>query len=181
MIRVAALFGVAVVILVVGAILIVAHRLINPAETPNQTITSRFLEGWRSGLEYKKPLVWPPAMSQISTAEFIAAVTAIELLRRPPRLPQPADAVFNDAQIASIKDRLELSEEQKQSWRAVEASLRELVWDRRNARLEPSSLERLKQAAAPFAPTLSAKQRSKIEALAKIVGLRLNGLASTSE
>jgi hypothetical protein len=65
------------------------------------------------------------------------------------------NAVFNDAQIASIKGRLELSEEQKASWQPVEASLRELVWDRRHGvrpRLEPSSLERLKQAAAPFAP-----------------------------
>ena len=58
----------------------------------------------------------------------------------------------------------------------VEASLREVVWDRSGGvlrtRLEPRSLERLKQAAAPFVPTLSAKQR---EALANIVGLRLNG------
>ena len=87
--------------------------------------------------------------------------------------------MFNDAQIASIKDRLELSEEQKASWQAVEASLREVVWDRSGGvlrtRLEPRSLERLKQAAAPFVPTLSAKQRSKIEALANIVGLLLNG------
>ena len=40
MIRVA-LFGV-VTVIVVGATIIVADRLINPAETPNETITSRF-------------------------------------------------------------------------------------------------------------------------------------------
>ena len=85
--------------------------------------------------------------------------------------------VFNDAQIASMKDRLELSEEQKSSWQAVEASLRELVWDRSHGvrpRLEPKSLERFKQAAAPFVATLSAKQQSVIQALADIVGLQLN-------
>jgi hypothetical protein len=175
-----ALFGVIIGILV-GSIVFVAGRLINPAETPHEAITSRFPEGWGSAPvgEYEKPLAWPSAMPQMSTAEFVAAVTAVERLRPRPRPPQPADAVFNDAQIASIKDRLELSEEQKASWQAVEASLREVVWDRSGGvlrtRLEPRSLERLKQAAAPFVPTLSAKQRSKIEALANIVGLRLNG------
>ena len=47
MIRVA-LLGVAIVI-VVAATVILADRLINPAETPNETITSRFPEGWESG------------------------------------------------------------------------------------------------------------------------------------
>ena len=88
---------------------------------------------------------------------------------------------MNDAQIASMKDRLELTEEQEPYWQAVEASLREVVWDRshggRPRLLEPSSLERFKEAAAPFVATLSAKQRSEIQALANIVGLRLNGQA----
>ena len=173
-----ALIGV-VIVIVVGAIIIVADRLINPAETPNETITSRFPEGWESApvVEYKKPLPWPSAMSQMSNDEFIAAVTAVERLRPPPRSPQPAHAVFNDAQIASMKDRLELTEEQQPYWQEVEASLREVVWDRSHgdrSRLEPGSLERFKDAAAPFVATLSAKQRSEIQALANIVGLRLN-------
>jgi hypothetical protein len=182
MIRVAALFAVVIAILVVGAIVIAAGRLSRPAKTPNETVNSRFLEelGSAQVVEYETPRAWP----QMKPAEFVAAVTAVERLRSRPRSPQPAHAVFNDAQIASIRDRLELSEEQKSSWQAVEVSLRELVWDRRpgvNPRLEPSSLERLKQAAAPFAPTLSAKQRSKIQALANIVGLRLDGSPSPSE
>ncbi len=180
MIRVA-LIGV-VIVIVVGATVIVVYRLINPAETPNETITSRFPEGWGSApvVEYKKPLPWPSAMSQMSNDEFIAAVTAVERLRPPPRPPQPADAVFNDAQIASMKDRLELTEVQEPHWQAVEASLREVVWDRSHGgrpRLEPSSLERFKEDAVPFVATLSAKQRSEIQALANIVGLRLNGQA----
>ena len=180
MIRVA-LFGV-VIVIVVGAIVIVADRLINPAETPNETITSRFPEGWESApvVEYKKPLPRPSAMPQMSTDEFIAAVTAVQRLRPPPRRPQPANAVFNDAQIASIKGRLKLTEEQVPYWHEMEASLREVVWDRihgNRPRLGPSSLERFKEAAAPFVATLSAKQRSEIEALANIVGLRLNGQA----
>ena len=136
-----------------------ADRLINPSETPNETITSRFPEGWGSApvVEYKKALARPSAMSQMSTAEFVAAVTALERLRPLPRPTQPANAVFNDAQIASMKDQLELTKEQQPYWQAVEASLREVVWDRSRGvrpRLEPSNLERLKQAAAPFVATL---------------------------
>jgi hypothetical protein len=178
MIRVALFVAVGIVI-VVGATVILANRLINPAGTPSETITSRFPEGWESAsvVENKKPLPWPSAMSQISNDEFTAAVAALKRMRPPPRPPQPADAVFSDAQIASVKDRLELTEEQKPYWQEVEASLREVVWDRSHGyrpRLEPSSLERFKEAAAPFVATLSAKQRSEIQALANIVGLRLN-------
>ena len=177
MIRVA-LLGVAIVI-VVAATVILADRLINPAETPNETITSRFPEGWESApvVEYKKPLPRPSAMPQMSTDEFIAAVTAVQRLRPPPRRPQPANAVFNDAQIASIKGRLKLTEEQVPYWHEMEASLREVVWDRSRGdrpRLEPSSLERFMEADAPFVATLRVKQRSEIQALANIVGMRLD-------
>ena len=91
----------------------------------------------------------------MSTDQVIAAVASLERLRPPPRLPQPANAVFN---------RLELTEEQQPYWQAVEASLREVVWDRSHGvrqRVDPSTLEQLKQAAAAFRATLSAQQRSK--------------------
>ena len=118
-------------------------------------------------------------MPRMYADEFIAAVTAVER-RRPPAAatsPQPVAAVFNDAQIASMKDRLALTKEQEPYWQGVEASLREVVWDRSSGvrpRLEPTSLERFMKAAAPFVATLSAKQRSEIQALANIVGMRLN-------
>ena len=171
MIRVA-LFGVAIVI-VMAATVILTDRLINPAETPNETITSRFPEGWESApvVEYKKPPHWPSAVPRMSIDEFIVAVTAVERLRPRPRPPQRANVVFSDAQIASMKDRLELTQEQEPYWQKVEASLREIVWDRHG---KPSSLERFEEAAAPFIATLSAKQRSQIQALANIVGLRLD-------
>ena len=177
MIRVA-LLGVAIVI-VVAATVILADRLINPAETPNETITSRFPEGWESApvVEYKKRPNWPSAVPRMSIDEFIAAVTAVERLRPRPRPPQRANVVFSDAQIASMKHRLELTREQEPYWQKVEASLREVVWDRSHGgrpSLEPSSLERFKEAAAAFVATLSTKQRSEIQALANIVGLRLD-------
>ncbi len=178
MIRIA-LFGVAIVIMA-GAAAMLADRLMNPAETPVETLATRFPAGWESApvVEYKKPQPpWASAVSQMAADEFIAAVTAVERLSPPPRPPQPADAVFNDSQIASIKDRLELTQAQEPYWQAVEASLREVVWDRSHGnrpRLEPTSLGRFKEAAAPFVATLSAKQRSEIQALANIVGLQLD-------
>jgi hypothetical protein len=162
-----------------GAIAVVMERPINPAETPNETVASRFPEGWVSVpvVEHRKSPLRRAAMSQISTDEFIASMTALGRLRPPPRPMQRADAVLNDAQIASMKNRLDLTEEQEPYWQAVEVSLREVVWDRRHGvrqRLNSNSLERLKEAAAPLVAMLSAQQRSKIEPLASIVGLRLS-------
>ena len=167
------------IVVVVGATAFLADRLINPDETPNETITGRFPEGWEAApvVEYKKPLPFPSTMSRMSTVEFIAAVTAVERRRPPPRPPQPANAVFNDAQIASMKGRLKLTREQEPYWQQVEATLRQVVWDRSRVdrpRLEPSGLERFKEAAEPFLATLSANQQSEIQALADIVGLRLS-------
>ena len=69
-------------------------------------------------------------MPRMSADEFIAAVTAVVRRRPPqgppPRPPQPVAAVFNDAQIASIKNRLKLTKEQEPYWQEVEASLREV-------------------------------------------------------
>jgi hypothetical protein len=174
-----ALFGVVIVIVAVFAAIFLVDRLTNSVETPNKTITSRFPEGWESVpvVEYKKPLPWPSTMSRMSTIEFIAAVTAVERLRPRPRPRQPANAVFNDAQIASMKNRLKLTREQEPYWQQMEASLREVVWDRSHSdrpRLEPSGLERFKEAAAPFVAMLSAKQQAEIQSLADIVGLRLS-------
>jgi hypothetical protein len=176
MIRVA-LFGVAIVT-VVGAAVLIAGRLLGPAETPNESIAGRFPEGWESApvLEYKKPEPRVSAVPQMSNDEFIGALAAIERLRPPSRPPQPADAVFNDAQIASIKARLGLKKEQEPHWQEVEASLRQIVWDRSRRdrpRVEANSLERLKAAAAPLVATLNARQQSEIQALAHIVGLKL--------
>jgi hypothetical protein len=179
MIRVA-LFGVAIVT-AVGAAVIVAGHLMDPGKTPNESIAGRFPEGWESApvIEYKKPQPgaptqpWVSTMSRMSSDEFVGALTAIQRLRP----PQPADAVFNDAQIASIKARLQLKKEQEPYWRVVEASLRQIVWDRSHRdrpRVEANSLERLKEAAAPLVATLNARQQSEIQALASIVGLKLN-------
>jgi hypothetical protein len=177
MIRVA-LFSVAIVT-VVGATVLFAAWSVGPVETPIETITSRFPAEWEAApvVVYRKPQPLPSTLSRMSSDEFIGALAAIERLRPAPRPSQPADAVFNEAQIASIKARLQLKREQEPYWRNVEASLRQIVWDRSRRdrpRVEANSLERLKEAAAPFVTTLNAKQQSEIRTLANIVGLKLN-------
>lgn len=178
MIRVV-LFGVAIVT-VAGATVLFAARVVGVAEIPSEAIAVRFPEGWESipVVEYKKPEPMPSTLTRMSSHEFTGALASIERLRPPPRPPQPADAVFNDAQIASMKARLALKREQEPYWREVEATLRQVVWDRSRRdrpRLEANSLERLKESATPFVATLNARQQAELQALASIVGLHLNG------
>lgn len=171
-----------VIAVVAGAAALVADRLIKPAKTPIETLAERFPEGWESApvVEYKKPeppLPWLSAVPEISDTELVAALTALERLRPAPRPPQPADAVLSDVQIASMKERLELTAEQEPYWQPVEAALRLLVWERRNGsrpRLDPGALARVQEAVGPFGATLSPRQRSVIQALAHIAGLRLD-------
>src|SRR5215217_9793125 len=62
------------------------------------------------------------AASTGTTATAATAATATQ--RNANRKP----TVFNDAQIASIKKRLNLSSDQEEYWPAVEAMLRRLAW-----------------------------------------------------
>jgi hypothetical protein len=170
-------FG-AIAVIAAGAAAMIAPRLMGRADPPVAAIVARFPEGWDTApvVEYRKPLRWPSGVPELTADDFVAAVTALERLRPPQRPPQPADAVFSDAQIASIKERLRLTPEQEPYWQPVEDSLREVVWNRNGgrARLETMSLARFQEAAAPFIETLSARQRSEIQALAAIIGLRLD-------
>jgi hypothetical protein len=81
------------------------------------------------------------------TDDFMAAVTPAEQPRETPR--QRPDSVFSDAQIASIKNELELTKEQREPyWQEAEALLRDVAWDRNHgggATLEPRSFGDLRR------------------------------------
>jgi hypothetical protein len=95
----------------------------------------------------------------------------------PRRAPGPPGAVFNNAQIASIKSRLNLTRGQERHWPEVEAALRALVWQRpgqRNgepATLDMTRVQRLQAAVAPLVETLDNEQRRELQSLAHIIGL----------
>jgi hypothetical protein len=94
--------------------------------------------------------------------------------------------LLNDAQIASIKGRLNLTPEQEQMWPAVEAALRNIAYakireERRRgtsaeiqaASIDPDSAEvqGLKSAAVPLIMSFSAEQKEEVRNIAHVMGL----------
>jgi hypothetical protein len=104
----------------------------------------------------------------------------------PHRLSYERGRVLNDAQIASIKGRLQLSPEQERRWPAVEAALRNIsylkntVAKNRSARdgdqiayidLDSPEVQRLKSVALPLIMHLSEDQKREVKSLAHVMGL----------
>jgi hypothetical protein len=111
---------------------------------------------------------------QMSSAEFLAAMAAVDARTRPPARP---NAVFNDAQIVSIKERLRLTADQEEHWPAMEEALRDITWERtgRNgAVLNPDSLQRLHVVATAFVARLNERQKREVKTLANVAGLPIN-------
>ena len=140
-----------------------------PVETPKDT---------EVGAQPAKSTV---AQVEMSVDELLTALDAVDRSRAPVAPPQPPtspDAVFNEGQIAAIKTRLNLTAEQEPHWPEVESALREVSWERkrgtRTKALDPTSVERLKDAAARFARMLNARQKSEVRMLANIVGLKID-------
>lgn len=87
-------------------------------------------------------------------------------------------SLLNDAQIASIKGRLNLTPEQEQLWPPVEEALRTVAWrgnpdklDARSATLDPTGILKLKTALTPFLKTLNAEQKDELRMIAHLMGL----------
>jgi hypothetical protein len=99
--------------------------------------------------------------------------------------------VLNDAQIASIKKRLNLTPDQERLWPAVETALRNVTYSRKAreikvasvhngpmAYVDPDSAEiqQLKYAALPLIMRLNDDQKQEVKSLAYVMGLE--GVAS---
>ena len=87
-------------------------------------------------------------------------------------LPPPASkqaALFNDAQVQSFKDRLQLTAEQERYWPPVEAALRAIAW--RRGTIDPASIQTLDSAAGALMARLRDDQKREVRMLAQIVGL----------
>jgi hypothetical protein len=104
------------------------------------------------------------------------------------RVTSHSNSVLNDAQIASLKRRLNLTTEQERMWPAVEAALRKIVYTRtamnphtRGARsngastsyIDPTSAEvqQLKAVAVPLIMRLNDDQKREVKMLAYVMGL----------
>jgi hypothetical protein len=98
--------------------------------------------------------------------------------------------VLNDAQIASIKGRLELTPEQERMWPAVEAALRKISYTKDAVAqtiqdgdriayidLNGPAVQRLKSVAVPLIMSLSEDQKREVKSLAHVMGL--DGVAAS--
>ena len=105
-----------------------------------------------------------------------------------PKVKKDSGTLFNDAQLASIKTRLHLSEYQEQYWPPVEAALRDIGWrashdvvrssyapsGSRLADIDPDSpeVQRLKSAAFPLIMSMNDDQKREVRMLAQVMGLQ---------
>ena len=90
-----------------------------------------------NSLDWLSPaLLFDPAHQEVTSSlgsgmpvpRFEPNETAAAPAVQAPRVPSRTATLLNDAQIASIKNRLNLSPEQQQLWPPVEAALRGVAW-----------------------------------------------------
>jgi hypothetical protein len=137
-----------------------------------------------------EPVQQPAAKVATAKSEAPKASSASAPARRVANRP---GGVLNDAQIANIKGRLNLTPEQEQMWPAVETALRKITYTKnatsqqvhaaqssseRMAYIDPSSAEvqQLKYAALPLIMRLNDDQRREVKMMAHVMGLE--GVAS---
>ena len=151
---------------------------------------------WPTAVETTEPSISEPAQLSEPTQQ---PTSIIETVSPGPPKAQTANAaprqvkgrssnVLNDAQIASIKKRLNLTAEQEKMWPAVEAALRKIVYTKnamdpqghaaqaagaRMAYIDPDSTEiqQLKSAALPLIMHLNDEQKREVKMLAYVMGL----------
>jgi hypothetical protein len=136
-------------------------------------------------LAYAAPDAAEPAMPAAQPESASAAPTVAKRAIQPPRPASqspasPSNAVLNNAQIASIRERLKLTSYQDQLWPPVEAALRDISYAGRkvasNAHggtIDPNSVpvQRLKSAAFPLIMSLSDDQKQEVRTMVRLMGL----------
>jgi hypothetical protein len=106
--------------------------------------------------------------------------------RPAPRARKDSGALFNAAQLASIKSRLKLTPNQEEYWPPVESALRDIGWKAAHdggrkagsrqdlaATIDPNSdeVQRLKSAAFPLIMSMNEDQKREVRMLAQVMGL----------
>ncbi len=156
--------------------------------SPAETVALRFPPEWN-------PAPAPPSLvtQGRSFEQQMTATPSFDSYAHPPGLPSPwtgalantrvrpaapainGNSFFNEAQIASLKDRLKLTREQERYWPAVEAALRVVAYRKtRNGggAIDPDSVQGLSLAARELIKYLNATQKREVETLAHLVGLK---------
>jgi hypothetical protein len=127
--------------------------------------------------------VVPPSLTPPAAPTSTPQIARLEPPKLPPKpAPQKTYALLSDAQIAGIKDRLNLSPDQQSYWPAVEAALRavarkihanKLADPHAATPIDPDSDEvsQLKSAAMPLLFQLREDQKREVRSLARLIGL----------
>jgi hypothetical protein len=130
----------------------------------------------------------PQPMAAPEKAAIVRAATPLPERRPPPRVRKDSGALFNDAQLASIKARLKLTAYQEQYWPPVESALRDIGLraahsavrktdprgsQTRVAEIDPNGeeVQRLKSAAFPLIMSMNDDQKREVRTLAMVMGL----------
>jgi hypothetical protein len=129
------------------------------------------------------PRAAPAALAQpISRPKAVAAAPAS--VPHPHVVNRPG-YMLDDAQIASIKERLHLTPDQEEMWPAVEAALRNMAYthvqDARAVRggssnaavaaVDPDAVQGLKSAAVPLIMSFNADQKEEVRTIVHVMGL----------
>lgn len=158
-------------------------RLAQPAPMPQPALPATAVQATAAdarhlALREARQTQLPAAAAQANPARE-AAVAGRHRANRPGYL-------LNDAQIASIKQRLNLTPEQEQMWPAVEAALRNIAYakgreerrrgtsaETQTASIDPDSAEvqGLKSAAVPLIMSFSDEQKEEVRNIAHVMGL----------
>jgi hypothetical protein len=122
-----------------------------------------------------------PVKSAAAKREAPKSMAAESTASMAPRRPLNRPGyMLDDAQIASIKERLHLTPDQEQMWPAVEAALRNIAYTRAQqarsratqpADIDPGSVEGLKSAAVPLILSFNEEQKQQVRDLAHVMGL----------
>jgi hypothetical protein len=130
---------------------------------------------------HKSPKSLPTRMSAVQPVRVARAIPVA--VRRHPIDNRPG-YVLDDAQIASIKERLHLTPDQQAMWPAVEAALRNIAYKRAQdarrrdglsnaqaAAVDPEAVEGLKSAAVPLIMSFNDDQKQQVRDIAHVMGL----------
>ena len=170
-----------------------------PDLPPAATVAMRFPTHWHRsvmpGVHFApETMAFAPEPSQRAAAPANSGYQLASVDPAPATAPLPprrkpqarSPLLFNDAQLASIKQRLRLTPQQEQYWPQVEQALRGISWKlateqdsnrpvrgNQAAMIDPSSPEvaRLKTAALPLIMSLRADQKEEVRQLAHTMGL----------
>jgi hypothetical protein len=123
----------------------------------------------------------PPAAPTARVAQAPSETKTIPIHRHVVNRP---GYMLDDAQIASIKQRLNLTPDQEAMWPAVEAALRNMAYTRaqeahnrdvdaaaQTAAVDPEAVQGLKSAAVPLIMSFNAEQKEEVRNIAHVMGL----------